>query len=92
MNASMNIRFEGALDALSARDVRPRLAQMVSAGADTVTVDLGAVTMLDSCGVGVIMSLLRRVEAGGGRMRVIGVHDQPRVVMKVLELETLLGC
>jgi anti-sigma B factor antagonist len=88
----MNIRFEGALDALSAPEVRPKISEMIAGHPASVTVDLDAVTMLDSCGVGVIMSLLRRIEAQGGRMRVIGVHDQPRVVMKVLELESLFGC
>ncbi len=88
----MHIRFEGALDALSVRDVRPKIEKVVAEGPQSVTVDLGAVTILDSSGVGVIMSLFRRVTENGGVVRVVGVKDQPRVVLRVLQLDSVFGC
>lgn len=88
----MFLRLEGALDALTVRTVKPRIEEMVAGSPKSVTVDFADVTMLDSSGVGVIMSLVRRITDAGGQVRVVGVHDQPRVVVRVLNLESLFGC
>jgi anti-sigma B factor antagonist len=88
----MHIRFEGALDALSVGDVGPTIEKVVAESPKSLTVDLGAVTLLDSRGVGVIVSLFKRITEQGGQMRVVGAHDQPLVVLKVLELDEVFGC
>ena len=84
--------IEGALDALTVRDIDPVIDAVVASKPKRVNLDLEALTLLDSSGVGAIISLFRRVAAGGGRLAVVRAHDQPLAVLKVLKLDRALGC
>lgn len=86
-----SIRFEGALDALTISDVRPMIDAVIAENPPKVTVDLDAVTRLDSTGVGAIVSLFRRVKANGGEVVVVHAHDQPLMVLKLLKLDAVFG-
>jgi len=85
------IQLEGALDALSVDDVSPSFERVVAGGAQRVIVDLGRVTLLDSFGVGVLVSLWKRVKARGGHVRVVSANDQPLAVLKILKLDCVLA-
>ena len=86
------VRFEGALDALTVTELRRVIADVLSAGPKDVVVDLGRVTLMDSTGVGAIVSLFKRLKAEGGTLRVVGAHGQPLAVLKLLKLDTVFGC
>ena len=81
----------GALDALTAPDIRPIFETVVSDGVRRVTLDLDRVTIIDSSGVGAIVSLYKGVRADGGQLVVVGVRDQPLAVFKVLQLDRVFG-
>lgn len=85
------IRIEGALDALSVSNLRPPIDELVARCPQRVTVDLDLLTMLDSTGVGAIVSLFKRVKAQGGQMVVVHAHDQPLAVLKLLKLDVVFG-
>jgi anti-sigma B factor antagonist len=87
----LRLQIEGSLDALTARDIRPILDEVVSAKPKLVTVDLRALTSIDSSGVGALVSLFKRVKAYGGELVVVGAHEQPLAVLKVLKLDRVLG-
>ncbi len=81
----------GALDALSAPDIRPIFEAVVADGVRHVTLDLDRVTFIDSSGIGAIVSLYKGVKADRGQFAVVGVRDQPLAVFKVLELDRVFG-
>ncbi len=88
------LQIEGVLDVHSApelRDVFEAIVAVVSAQPARVIVDLGQLTMLDSSGVGAIVSLFKRVKAAGGSVVVIGVQNQPLAVCKLLKLDRVFG-
>jgi anti-sigma B factor antagonist len=85
------LRIDGALDALTVRDIRPLLDEIVAARPPKVTVDIAELTLLDSSGVGAIVSLFKRVKANGGVVVVVGARDQPLAVLKLLKLDRVLG-
>jgi anti-sigma B factor antagonist len=85
------IRFEGALDALTVRDVRPMIDALIAGHPQKVTLDLDLVTRIDSTGVGAIVSLFKRVKAQGGEVVVVHAHDQPLAVLQVLKLDAVFG-
>jgi anti-sigma B factor antagonist len=85
------IQIEGALDALSVRDIHPTMDAVVADHPQRVTVDLDHVTLIDSTGVGAIVSLFKRVTAQGGQVVVVSAHDQPLAVLKLLKLDTVFG-
>ena len=49
-----------------------------------VVVDLRALRQIDSSGVGVIVSLFKRIRTAGGQVRLAGLTGQPQAVFKVL--------
>jgi anti-sigma B factor antagonist len=85
------LRIEGALDALTVSEISPILEAAVADHPRRVTVDLDEVTLLDSLGVGAIVSLWKRVKAEGGKVVVVHAHAQPLLVLKLLRLEAVLG-
>jgi anti-sigma B factor antagonist len=80
------LTIDGTLDALTAPELRPVLDQLVSEGKKSITVDLSHLRLIDSSGVGALVSLLKRVRAYGGEVRVAGVRDQPLAIFKLLQL------
>lgn len=91
VDGGLRLEIEGALDALTARDVRPIFDQVVADKPKKVTIDLEALTLIDSSGVGAIVSLYKRVKADGGQLVVVQAQDQPLAVLKLLKLDRLFG-
>ena len=91
LQTELRLQIDGALDALTARDVRPIFDQVVADKPKRVTVSLEGLTLIDSSGVGAIVSLFKRVKADGGQVVVVGAQDQPLAVLKLLKLDRVLG-
>jgi anti-sigma B factor antagonist len=81
------LRIEGTLDAVTAPDLRGVIDKLVAEKRASVTLDLSALRLIDSSGVGVIVSLFKRVRAHGGEVKIVGLNDQPRAVFKLLRLD-----
>jgi anti-anti-sigma factor len=85
------ISIEGALDAMTIRDIRPVMEAIAAQQPRRVTVDLEMVTLMDSAGACAIVSLFKRITMQGGELVVANAHDQPLTVLKVLKLDTVFG-
>ena len=85
------LAIKGELDALSANDLRPIVEDLVAENVNNIIVDLSDLRMIDSSGVGAIVSLYKRVRAKGGRVAVTGLRGQPLAVIKLLRLEKVLA-
>jgi anti-sigma B factor antagonist len=85
------LRIEGTLDALTATEIRPTIDALVAERRRTITVDLSGLTLVDSSGVGAIVSLYKRIRADGGAVKVIGLRDQPLTIFKLLHLDKVLA-
>jgi len=83
--------IRGELDALSASELRPLLDRVVEDRRADVTVDLSQLRLVDSSGVGALVSLYKRVRAGGGHVEFVGVTAQPLVIFKMLRLDVVFG-
>lgn len=81
------LHIRGELDALSCSDLRPVLDAIVDDGKPSVRVNLSELRLIDSSGVGVIVSLYKRVRANGGEVRFVGVTAQPLVIFRLLRLD-----
>jgi anti-sigma B factor antagonist len=81
------LRIEGTLDAATAPDLRTVVDQIVDEGRKLITLELSSLRLIDSSGVGVIVSLFKRVRAGGGQVRIQGLRDQPRAIFRLLRLD-----
>lgn len=81
------LRIEGTLDAATAPDLRAVVDAIVDEGRLLVTLELSGLRLIDSSGVGVIVSLFKRVRALGGQVRIQGLRDQPRAIFRLLRLD-----
>jgi anti-sigma B factor antagonist len=90
-NGESHLLIDGALDALTVSDIRPVIDAVVADTPRRVTVDLENLRLLDSCGLGAIVSLFKRVRANGGDMVVVGAREQPLAVLKLLKLDGVFG-
>jgi anti-sigma B factor antagonist len=81
------LRIEGTLDAVTAPELRPALDALVAENKQKIIIDLSSLRLIDSSGVGVLVSLFKRVRANGGDVRIVGVRDQPRAIFRLLRLD-----
>jgi anti-sigma B factor antagonist len=84
------ITIDGILDAVSVSDLRGEIDKVVSARPKAVEVDLSQLRMIDSSGVGALVSLYKRVRAQGGNVVLKGVRDQPLAIFQLLQLDRLM--
>ncbi|HEX3776837.1 MAG TPA: STAS domain-containing protein [Polyangiaceae bacterium] len=85
------LRIRGELDALSAPELRPIIDELVDGEQTGISVELSGLRMIDSSGVGALVSLYKRVRARGGEVQFSGVTAQPLVIFKLLRLDTVFG-
>jgi anti-sigma B factor antagonist len=85
------LRIRGELDALSSPELRPVLDRLVDERHLEVAVDLSELRLIDSSGVGTLVSLYKRVRQNGGIVRFVGATAQPLVIFKLLRLDVVFG-
>ena len=81
------LAIEGTLDAVTASELRTVVDEIVNEARKEVTLELSALRLIDSSGVGIIVSLFKRVRAHGGSVRIVGLRDQPRAIFRLLRLD-----
>jgi anti-sigma B factor antagonist len=81
------LKVNGSLDATNAGALKSEVIAIEEAGVRQVVVDLSGLRIIDSSGVGVLLSLNRRVREAGGRVCFAGITEQPLEVFKVLRLD-----
>ena len=84
------IAIEGELDTMTVGDLRSEIDKMVANEPKRVEVDLAALRMLDSSGVGALVSLYKRVRAYGGQVVMVGLRDQPLAIFRLLRLDRVM--
>jgi anti-sigma B factor antagonist len=83
------LRVKGELDALTSSDLRPALDGL--AETPEVVVDLTDLRLIDSSGVGALVSLFKRVRENGGNVQFVGAAAQPLAIFKLLRLDQVFG-
>jgi anti-sigma B factor antagonist len=85
------LKIDGVLDAVTAPEVRPIVEAVIADQRRDVTVDVSNLRLIDSSGVGVIVSLFKRAKSYGGEVKVSGLKDQPLTIFKLLRLDRVFG-
>jgi anti-sigma B factor antagonist len=84
------IAIEGELDTVTVGDLRSQIDKLVGNEPKRVEVDLSSLRMLDSSGVGALVSLYKRVRAYGGQVVMVGLRDQPLAIFRLLRLDRVM--
>ncbi|MGH1363407.1 MAG: STAS domain-containing protein [Calditrichia bacterium] len=77
------IECEGRLDALVVPSFKKKLIELIHEGNHFILIDFNAIELIDSSGLGAMVSLLKLVNSKGGEIKVFGLND---AVQSVLEL------
>jgi anti-sigma B factor antagonist len=90
-DGTARLMIEGELDAISVFDIRPVLDALVTKRPRRVEVDLSRLRIVDSSGVGALVSLYKRVRAQGGQVVVTGLQNQPLAIFRLLRLDRVMA-
>jgi anti-sigma B factor antagonist len=81
------VQIDGTLDAVTAPEFRTLVDELVAENRAEITLELSGLRLIDSSGVGVVVSLFKRIRANGGQVRIVGLRDQPRAIFRLLRLD-----
>lgn len=84
------LAFSGDLDAATVEQIKPALQAQLPPDCAQIIIDLENVSFIDSHGVGLFVSLLKRVHRLGGRLLIAGAAGQPAAVLKMVGLNGAL--
>jgi anti-sigma B factor antagonist len=84
------LTLAGNLDAATAGGLKKEVVALSDAGKRRVAVDLQKLTLIDSTGVGVLISLFKRTRAAGGATHFAGLGGQPKEIFRLLRLDKSL--
>ena len=80
------IRLLGELDMSTAPELRAELLRLTAAGAPQITVDLSELAFIDSTGLSVLITGLKRVRQQGGEMALRSPTPSTRKVLEITGL------
>ena len=89
-DGNSRLLIEGELDAISVFELRPVLDALVTKRPKRVEVDLSRLRIVDSSGVGALVSLYKRIRAQGGEVVVVGLQNQPLAIFRLLRLDRVM--
>ena len=84
------LSVSGELDVFDVPPLRDELTSLFDAGHDHIVVNLERVTFLDSTGVGVLLSAIKRATATGGTMRLVVGSERIRRTLRILSVDQLV--
>ena len=84
------LTLQGTLDASTSVGLKSEVVALAEAGKTRVVVDLAKLTLIDSTGVGVLISLFKRTRAQGGVVHFAGLTGQPKEIFRLLRLDRSL--
>jgi anti-sigma B factor antagonist len=80
----------GNLDASTSPELKREVVALETEKQTRVAVDLGKLKLIDSTGVGVLISLFKRTRALGGNVQFASLNGQPKEIFRLLRLERSL--
>jgi anti-sigma B factor antagonist len=83
------IAVSGEADLYTAPELKAELVQVIEAGARFVVVDLSRATFIDSTTLGVLISGVKRLRPGGGRIDLVIDDRSIRKVFEITGLDTV---
>lgn len=81
------VSLSGEVDVYTSPALKERLIESVDSGCSNILVDMSNVAFIDSSGLGVLVSGLRRVKERGGNMRLVCTKDSILKIFRITGLD-----
>ena len=85
--ASCTITLTGEVDVYTSPRLKEEIVDIVDGGCVNIIIDLEAVSFIDSSGLGVLVSGLRRVKEHGGTLRLVCTKDGILKIFRITGLD-----
>lgn len=80
------------IDAFSAPYLRTELEQLLQSGVQRFVIDLSAIPFLDSAGMAVLISLLKRTRQDGGDVRLVWpIEENARRILRLTKFDRVFN-
>lgn len=83
------VEIEGQLIVGNRQDLKQKVLDEIEKGARKVLVDFSRTGYIDSSGLGVLVSLAKRIRDAGGELRLASLHDELQTLFELTKLDTL---
>jgi anti-sigma B factor antagonist len=83
------VAVDGQLVVTNRQEFKQQIIERIDAGTRKVVIDFSSAAYVDSSGLGVLVSLAKRVREGGGQLRLSGLNDDLRVLFELTRLDSL---
>lgn len=83
------VEVEGQLIVGNRQDLKQKVIDEVEKGARKVLIDFSRTGYIDSSGLGVLVSLAKRIRDTGGELRLSSLHDELQSLFELTKLDTL---
>jgi anti-sigma B factor antagonist len=91
-DGAVRLVIGGELDNVTTPRLRDEVKALLSRKPRRLEVDLSQLQLIDSSGVGMVVSLYKAVRDYGGQITITGLRDQPLAIFRLLKLDRgLLG-
>ena len=78
------IKFSGELDAASIPELRHRIDKEIDEKISCFVLDIKEVPFIDSHGVGLFVSILKKAHSRNGKLSFCGAQEQPVSILKMV--------
>lgn len=83
------VEVEGQLIVSNRQELKQRVLDEAEGGARKILVDFARTGYIDSAGLGVLVSLAKRMRELGGDLRLANLNDDLRTLFELTKLDTL---
>lgn len=83
------VEVEGELVVGNRRELKDEVLSRLGEGDDKFVLDFEDASYIDSSGLGVLVSLSKRIREQGGELRLAGLDDDLRTLFELTRLDTL---
>ena len=83
------VEVEGQLIVGNRQDLKQKVLDEVEKGARKILIDFDRTGYIDSSGLGVLVSLAKRIRDAGGELRLSNLHDELQTLFELTKLDTL---
>lgn len=80
------LEFEGVMDAEHSSQIKNFLSQLSKEDFSRVVLDLKKVNFIDSTGLGILISLMRKLSEYEGKLRLAGLQDEVKSIFEITRL------
>jgi anti-sigma B factor antagonist len=85
------LRIEGEITSASEKPIMDAYVLATNGGARTIILDFGGLDYMNSGGIGLLVTLLVRVQRAGQRLKAVGLNEHYRQIFSLTRLDEAIG-